>query len=203
MYEEMIQFVKTTLARRVGLNPEEADVRYPFRNRFDHTMRVYQWAMRLQELLGGDREVIAIAAIFHDIGKGAPDHAEVGAQITDDYLCRIGYPDLKRRQIVQAVRYHSSKREAAVLNLCIEEKILIDADLLDEIGAITIIWDAMATALEENPSYTKVYERTQKYVVPLREQEQYFTTEAGRQFFRERVQVIENFISEFRFELGK
>lgn len=203
MYEEMIQFVKATFAQRVELNPKEADARYPFRNRFDHTMRVYQWAMRLQEILGGDREVIAIAAILHDIAKGVPDHAQVGAQMADDYLRRIGYPDVKRCQVVQAIRYHSSKLTASTLNLCIEEKILMDADLLDETGAITIIWDAMATALEENPSYNKVYERIQKYGLKLREEEQYFTTEAGRQFFHERCQVIENFLSEFRFELGK
>ena len=61
-YSEVIEFVKKTASEK-----KESD-KYPFRNSYDHTMRVYRWAIRLQAKLGGDLDVIVLAALLHDVG---------------------------------------------------------------------------------------------------------------------------------------
>ena len=47
-YADVIDFVKEQTA--VNGRPPN----YPFRSRFEHTMRVYRWAIKLQSKLGGD-----------------------------------------------------------------------------------------------------------------------------------------------------
>ena len=48
----------------------------PFRNRFEHTMRVLKWADRLHKIEGGDFEIIKFAILFHDVGwSDTADHA--------------------------------------------------------------------------------------------------------------------------------
>lgn len=51
-YAEVIDFVKEQTA--VNGRPPN----YPFRSRFEHTMRVYRWAIKLQSKLGGDLDSI-------------------------------------------------------------------------------------------------------------------------------------------------
>ena len=62
-YAEVIDFVKEQTA--VNGRPPN----YPFRSRFEHTMRVYRWAIKLQSKLGGDLDIIVLAALLHDVGK--------------------------------------------------------------------------------------------------------------------------------------
>lgn len=113
--------------------------KYPFRNRFEHTIRVYNWAMKLQEKEGGDREIIALMSLLHDVGwADKRSHGEVGAEIAEKYLNSMNYDKQKIKRIVDIIKIHSNKDTTEKLN--IEEQIFMDADLLDELGAISIIW---------------------------------------------------------------
>ena len=57
-YAEVIEFVRKQTAEN-GRPPN-----YPFRSRFEHTMRVYRWAIKLQSKLGGDLDIIVLAALL-------------------------------------------------------------------------------------------------------------------------------------------
>lgn len=204
MYEEMMAFVKQTLVER-DPRLKGLDSRFPFRNRFDHSFRVYHWALRIQANEGGDHEIVSIAAIFHDVAKGTEGnrpHAEVGAEICDEYLRSINYPDERRKRVCQAIRYHSSKRHHASKELALEDKIIMDADMLDEVGALTILWDSMATAQEKEPSYEKVFQRTSHYYTRLKKETPYFLTSTGRRFFEEKLGFLEFFLKNLEQELG-
>ena len=84
-YTEVIEYVKKQTAEN-GRPPN-----YPFRNRYEHTMRVYRWAIKLQAKVGGDLEIITLAALLHDIGWDAErPHNEVGAELAVEYLDSIG-----------------------------------------------------------------------------------------------------------------
>lgn len=56
----------------------------------------------------GDRDLLVLAAMFHDIGKrrGATNHAEEGARLVGPIMDRIGLTPEQRDVVVRLVRHH-------------------------------------------------------------------------------------------------
>jgi uncharacterized protein len=110
---------------------------------WDHTERVYNLCMRLADAEGADREVLAIAAFLHDVGRpyqdesrGAICHAEKGAEIAEALLHAYPLPVDKKRNIVHCIRTHRFRGNRRPETL--EAKVLFDADKLDAIGAVGV-----------------------------------------------------------------
>ena len=145
--------------------------RFAFRRLADHCYRTYRWAQRIQEREGGDREIVEIAALFHDIGKCVDPtkdgHARAGAEICERYLVSQGCDRDKRAHIVHIVRNHVHSIRDVPLSL--EARIVRDADLLDEVGALTVLWDAMAAGAQEQQSYALTHKRIQAEYERLRD----------------------------------
>ncbi len=144
-YSEVIEFVKKTASEK-----KESD-KYPFRNSYDHTMRVYRWAIRLQAKLGGDLDVIVLAALLHDVGHedGRPD-SEVSAEVAVEYLDSIGVAPELIVKVGEIIMMNADKDTEKDLSL--ECRIVMDADLLDDVGGIEIMRDAMVTACDDEAS---------------------------------------------------
>lgn len=172
---------------------------YGFRSRYTHSLRVMRWAEHLQSILGGDLEVLMIASLFHDVGweKGI-NHAIVSHRIAEEYFSNIDIEN--KSKILEAVLYHN-RRDTKGLNL--ESYILMDADLLDEVGASTIVWDILASAREENSSYYTALERLQKYAANTYKQIDRFYFQESKDIFNERLKIIDEFIKELSYELGE
>lgn len=203
MYEDMIGYVQNYLKK-----PDNkflgTDSKYPFRNTFEHCLRVYNWAVRINDVEKGSLDVVCIAAIFHDVGKAVANdktHGHASACICDAYLRSINYPAFERKQIVHAIEVHHFK-EDPTLALTLEEKILMDADLLDEVGALTAIWDSMATVIEGDPTYLKVYYRLNRFFEKLTRKGLFVKTDYGKKLYKERIKFIEYFLCNLKFELG-
>lgn len=193
-YAEVIEFVRKQTSEN-GRPPN-----YPFRSRFEHTMRVYRWAIKLQSKLGGDLDIIVLAALLHDIGwDEVRPHGEVGAEIAVDYLDSLGVDPEKIAKIGEIIMMHSDKDTEAELSL--ECKIVMDADLLDEVGAIGILWDAMATAQEDEASYKRAYYRIKNFYRINKPKIKRCKTDAGRIEYNKRMQLIEEFIFQLEKEL--
>jgi uncharacterized protein len=78
-----------------------------------------------------------------------------------------------------------------------------DADLLDEVGALTVLWDAMAAGAEEPQSYTITTQRIRAAYERLKARDLYsLETETARQFYRERIDFLGQFITQLEYELG-
>ena len=193
-YAEVIEFVRKQTAEN-GRPPN-----YPFRSRFEHTMRVYRWAIKLQSKLGGDLDIIVLAALLHDIGwDEVRPHGEVGAEIAVDYLDSLGVDPEKIAKIGEIIMMHSDKDTDAELSL--ECRIVMDADLLDEVGAVGILWDAMATAQEGEASYKRAYYRIKNFYRINKPKIKRCKTDAGRVEYNKRMQLIEEFIFQLEKEL--
>lgn len=193
-YAEVIEFVRKQTAEN-GRPPN-----YPFRSRFEHTMRVYRWAIKLQSKLGGDLDIIVLAALLHDIGwDEVRPHGEVGAEIAVDYLDSLGVDPEKIAKIGEIIMMHSDKDTEAELSL--ECRIVMDADLLDEVGAVGILWDAMATAQEDEASYKRAYYRIKNFYRINKPKIKRCKTDAGRVEYNKRTQLIEEFIFQLEKEL--
>lgn len=193
-YAEVIEFVRKQTAEN-GRPPN-----YPFRSRFEHTMRVYRWAIKLQSKLGGDLDIIVLAALLHDNGwDEVRPHGEVGAEIAVDYLDSLGVDPEKIAKIGEIIMMHSDKDTEAELSL--ECRIVMDADLLDEVGAVGILWDAMATAQEDEASYKRAYYRIKNFYRINKPKIKRCKTDAGRVEYNKRMQLIEEFIFQLEKEL--
>ncbi len=193
-YANVIEFVR----EQISNNGRPSN--YPFRKRFEHTMRVYRWAIKLQAKVGGDLEIIALAALLHDVGwDDERDHGEVGAQIAVDYLDSIGLDSEKISRIGEIIRIHEDKDTTQELSL--ECQVVMDADLLDEVGAISVVWDSMATACEDEASYKRAYYRIKNFYKGNRPKIRRCKTEAARLEYSRRMKLLEDFIFQLEKEL--
>ncbi|MCR5701493.1 MAG: HD domain-containing protein [Lachnospiraceae bacterium] len=193
-YANVIEFVKEQIATN-GRPPK-----YPFRDRFEHTMRVYRWAIKLQAKVGGDLDIIALSALLHDVGwEEGRDHGEVGAEVAVDYLDSIGVDPVKIGRIGEIIRIHEDKDTTDELSL--ECQVVMDADLLDEVGAISVLWDSMATACEEGANYKKAYYRIKEYYKGNKPKIRRCKTEVARVEFDKRMKMLEEFLYQLEKEL--
>lgn len=195
-YTNIIEYVRRSTTEN-GRPPK-----YPFRDRFEHTMRVYRWAIKLQNKMGGDLEIISLAALFHDIGWDENEeipHGDIGAQMAAEFLVEMDYDPRKIGRVCEIIRRHTDKDTTDDLSL--ECQIVMDADLLDEVGAIGVLWDAMATALNEGASYKRAYTRIRQYYKVNMPKRSRAKTPEGRREYQRRMDTIERFIAQLEREL--
>ena len=140
-FEEMKRFVHDYLAASVENETEGGRMRwYPWHSaeyRFNHILNVAEIAAEIAAKEGANVDVTRVAALFHDIAKLEADqdvHAEAGARIAREYLgSRTDYPDSFIEQVCGAVADHSYEGDLADVPL--EARCLMEADLLDKVGA--------------------------------------------------------------------
>ncbi|WP_459128957.1 bis(5'-nucleosyl)-tetraphosphatase (symmetrical) YqeK [Guggenheimella bovis] len=76
--------------------------------RFHHSLRTAECALKLADLFGGNKKKLYIAAMLHDTGyfvaKSKKDLALAHARISEMYARRIGIRDEK---ILDAIRWHT------------------------------------------------------------------------------------------------
>lgn len=94
---------------------------------------------------------------------------------------------------------HADKDSEKDLNL--ECRIVMDADLLDEVGAVGIMWDCMATALEDEASYKRAYYRIKDYYRRNKPKIRRCKTDAGRTEYMKRMNLIDGYLSQLEKEL--
>jgi uncharacterized protein len=112
-------------------------------HRWDHTRRVYKLAMNLGEQEKADMEIVALAALLHDIGRTLEDqsrgkhcHATLGAEMAGEILTKEGVERDRIDRIVHCIATHRFRDNKSPESL--EAKVLFDADKLDSIGAVGI-----------------------------------------------------------------
>jgi uncharacterized protein len=140
-FEEMKAFVHDYLAASVENEDDGGRMRwYPWHSaeyRFNHILNVVELAGEIAEAEGANVDVTRVAALFHDIAKLEVDqdlHAEEGARIAREYLETHGdYPASFVDEVCAAVREHSYQGD--LRDLPLETQCLIEADLLDKVGA--------------------------------------------------------------------
>ncbi|WP_246999196.1 HD domain-containing protein [Halosolutus gelatinilyticus] len=140
-FEEMKGFVFEYLSASVEKEEEGGRMRwYPWHSaeyRHNHILNVVELAEEIAHKEGADPDVTRVAALFHDVAKLETDqelHAEAGARVAREYLTsRAEYPESFVHQVCRAVEHHSY--QGNLTDLSLETQCLIEADLLDKIGA--------------------------------------------------------------------
>jgi len=107
-----------------------------------HHERVMQNSLRISESEGGDKEILAAAAMTHDIHRLSSDgyrSPEESLEDVRDILESSKLNESKIDKAIQCVKFHddynfSGENRASTLN----QKILQDADNLDAMGAVGV-----------------------------------------------------------------
>ncbi|WP_439025842.1 HD domain-containing protein [Haloarchaeobius sp. DT45] len=140
-FEAMKEFVYDYLLASVENEDEGGRMRwYPWHSaeyRHNHILNVVDLATKIARREGADVDVTRVAALFHDIAKLDADqevHAEEGARVARTYLESQGeFPASFVDQVCRAVEDHSYQGDLSDLPL--ETQCLIEADILDKVGA--------------------------------------------------------------------
>jgi len=169
--------------------------------RWRHMLRVLKTAREIGLAEGADLGIIELATLLHDVAKLDPrtetiHHAVLGSQIAEKYLTDLDINSETVARIVEAVRYHSYDTVPEQMSL--ETKVIKDADRLDEIGALGVIWVGIHAG-RVGMDYRGSFRQGQKELVNL--EQLTFYTETGKAFFEKRFKFIQDFWSQVEFEL--
>jgi uncharacterized protein len=140
-FEEMKAFVHDYLSASVESEDDGGRMRwYPWHSaeyRYNHILNVVSLAEKIAEAEGAAVDVVRVAALFHDIAKLEADqdvHAEEGARVAREYLQTRGeYPESFVEQVCRSIEDHSY--QGPLSDVSLETQCLIEADILDKIGA--------------------------------------------------------------------
>ena len=211
-YRGMLSFVEHTLEekqtegeREIGVHKLEFGY-----TRYEHTKRVLGWAKRLYDATadktGLRYEDLMIAAIFHDVGRAVSiqtgtDHAKAGVSITRDWLLSNGYDSERAEYIAGLVGAHSEKWRmqdpATDRNLLM----LMEADLLDDMGLLGIVMDTMIVrARKTDATFYDCYNHYETYTHPMQHDCPVVTKEA-RAFWDAKTESTDRFVEEYRKDI--
>lgn len=181
---------------------------------FEHTMRVYQLAIRIAEQEGADADVVGLSALLHDVDdrKLSPETCE-NMDRTRHFLKTHGVePELTER-ICRIIGEVSFKGTDSVKPTSLEGCCVQDADRLDAMGAVGIArafafggsrgrkmydpqiqpnrnMDAAAYAANEGTTVNHFYEK-------LLLLEAMMTTDTGRRLAKQRHRFMEQYLEQF------
>lgn len=193
LYEEYLKYVKDYLTSHNG--EVQPDPLMAFRSKYQHTLRVLGWAKRLAEgRKDVNIDVLYTAAIFHDIGnsnEGRESHAERGANAFYEYGIKTEMDLSFIEKVKNLIALHSSKELLKEKDIPIELVILMEADLLDEEGALRMVWYTLDKAIAGANSYEDVYKHivmgnNKRLVNPM-------VTEKGKFYWNEKQKLVEIF----------
>ena len=167
---------------------------------FPHVVRVLRLTESLSKNYEGiiDKEALVIAALLHDIGRLGNDeknHAEASARVANSLLTLLGYPEKKKKLVIEAIRAHSFS--SGIYPESLEAKILSDADKLDALGAIGIARVFMYSC-EEGRGLEESINHFREKILKLPD---LMNTPEGKEEALRRVKIIKEFLDELMREI--
>ncbi|MEY8390163.1 HD domain-containing protein [Lachnospiraceae bacterium 45-W7] len=193
-YRKYLIYVKEYLTQHEGL--QSPNPLHPFRSRFQHTIRVLHWCLRLsQGLKNVDCDLLCTAAIFHDIGYSSRDnerHAVRSVQAFHAYAAAQGMEEEFARKVERLIARHSDKSLLKEPDTELEMILLLEADLLDEEGAMGIVWDCMTMGNLHASSYARAYYHIMES--SNKEEPNPMVTERAKAIWEEKKEIVAKFV---------
>ena len=170
----------------------------------DHTLRVYRMAVRIAGEEGADAEVVALAALLHDVDdrKLSPETYE-NKDRASGFLRENGVDEEKISTILQIISQISfsagNGRPDTLEGCCVQ-----DADRLDALGAIgiarTFAFGGSRGRRMHDPEWLDQGSSIQHFYDKLLLQRDRMTTETGKKLAAERDTFMRAFLDQFYAE---
>ncbi len=209
-YAGMLAFVKHTLGEAQtegGIGVHKLEFGY---SRYEHTKRVLGWAKRLYDATPDKTELryeeLMTAVIFHDVGRAASaqsgeDHARAGIPITRNWLLSNGWDPERAEYIAMLVGAHSEKRRMRDPSIDRNLLMLMEADLMDDMGLLGIVMDTLIVrGRKPEATFYDCYNHYERYTHPLQHDCPMVTPEA-RAFWDEKTELTDRFVEQYRRDI--
>lgn len=197
-YREMLDYVSGRLLSCSQFNSSKDSINY---SRFAHTKRVLGWALRLYRLSPVKEklnyDVIVTAAIFHDCGYNDCNefisHAAIGAQITREWLEQHGFDKEFTDRVCYLVENHSSKQMMDDPDISADLMLIMEADLLDDMGALGIVMDCIIEkGFNAGTTFEDCLDHIDRFTVRIQNDNPMRTPE-GRALWDEKTRLVSSF----------
>jgi len=170
---------------------------------YDHSIRVYDWCLKMGNEMGANLDVLLPAALVHDVGVpiNKPKHYEVGKEKARGILKEAGFPEKDIEPILHCLEAHSCYGGPDPQTL--EAKIVYDADKIDCIGAIGLIRGVLRDLgnksfngnINEAPLVVERLKGIAGYV------KEFAYTDFGKKVLKTRITFLEGFGKRLKAEL--
>lgn len=146
VYDESVKVLIEYFKNNIGSSKNEHCNSQNWMFCIKHSLRVENYASRIKEnfdsLSKSDIYTLQAAAIFHDIGNVVQreSHGEVGAEIVRNIFDNTEYLskcEIDKERLIHIIANHSDKENENDRDLV--SVILKDSDILDQIGAMSIL----------------------------------------------------------------
>lgn len=200
-YEKMFSFVNNILKENNAIKPKRKD--QCFRNRYEHSVRVFKWAKRLaSDFENIDLDVCLTACIFHDVGYayGHEEHPVNSVKIFKEYASENNLDPLFVEKVSDIIYVHSDKSLLKNPNSSAELIIMLEADLMDEEGALGVVWDLFSEGMTNPDSFDCGLETLYKHSAHILNQD-YMVTPLAKKIWNEKKELVKDFILQLKEDL--
>jgi len=182
-------------------------------HRWQHTLNVLRNAETILAGEGADNDtaaVVRVAVILHDISMFVCDHeihGRVSAEIAEKHLLEQGYPKEFVDMVTRAVAEHGTDlgplppdEQGALFSW--EGKVVLEADILDKLGASTITDTLLSLGKKDRLGYECRKELSQGRAMERAAFfKDYIWTETGRHMAQQRFAFFQKFLEQLAGEV--
>ena len=167
----------------------------------DHTLRVYRMALRIAEAEGADQEVVALAALLHDVddAKISPQ-TQAGLTRASHFLWSNGVSEELFRKVILIIMDISFSQGHRIPET-LEGKCVQDADRLDAMGAIgiarTFAYGGSKGRRIHDPDGADYLTSVNHFYEKLLKLADLMNTETGRSIAWQRHRYMEEYLNRF------
>ena len=143
------------------------------------------------------------AAIFHDVGYtiSSNNHPEHSAEICEKYLFENGFDGVFIERVLDCILKHDSKELLNDEATSKEVILLIEADCLDESGAMSVLRDALSEGFIGDTSYNKTYKRLLDRGIMQPHNNFFCVTETAKKIWQEKKKLYLDFVESLKIDL--